>query len=83
MGGALVVQVSGTFIDGTTFYKSMPATRNASVVANDRGLASHWDGDGGDFSFSGTSLDAPNITYSISGDDPDTASFGTVTLRSV
>ncbi|KAG8158187.1 hypothetical protein KVR01_011948 [Diaporthe batatas] len=83
LGGALAVQVSGTYLDGTTFSKTMPATRNASFVANDRGIASHWDGEAGDFSFSGTNLDAPNITYTISGDDPDTESFGTVTLTSV
>lgn len=83
MGGALVVQVSGTLVDGTTFFKSMAATRNASVVVSDRGITSNWEGDGGDYSFSGSNLDAPNVTHTLSGDDPDTESFGSVTLRSV
>ncbi|POS69922.1 hypothetical protein DHEL01_v211683 [Diaporthe helianthi] len=83
LGGALTVQVSGTYIDGTTFSASMAATRNASVVANDRGIASHWDGEGGDYSFSGSSLDASSTRYTVSGDDPDSGGYGTVTMTSV
>jgi hypothetical protein len=83
LGGALVVQVSGTFINGTSFLKAMAATRNASVVANGRGIASHWDGEAGEFSFSGSSLDAPDVTYTVSMDDPDSGVFGSLKLQSV
>lgn len=83
LGGSLVVQVSGTFTNGTNFFKSVAATRNASVVANGSGIASHWDVEGGDYSFTGSSLDDPNITYTVSMDDPDSGILGTLELRSV
>jgi len=83
LGGALVVEISGTFINGTSFLKSAAATRNASFVANGRGIASHWDGEAGEYSFSGSSLDAPDVTYTVSMDDPDSGVFGSLKLQSV
>lgn len=81
--GPLVVQISGTFINGTPFFKSVAAPGGASLVSNDRGIASHWHGDGGDYSFAGTSLNYPNSTYTVSMDDPDAEIFGSLKLQSV
>lgn len=77
----LVVQVSGSFPNGTLFTGEALATSDAVLRSSSKGIAGVWGGTGA--SFKGTNLDKPHISYEITLDMPNIGIKGTVTLKSV
>ncbi|KAK2609485.1 hypothetical protein N8I77_002982 [Diaporthe amygdali] len=83
LDGPLLVQVTGTYENGTAFSKAIAASGNANFESSDRGIASEWIGSGGSYSFTGSSLDMINPSYTISIDDPESGISGSLKLQSI
>lgn len=84
-GGPLLVQISGTFENGTSFLKSEAATEGAvfSSLAV-RGILSGWSGENYSlYSFSGGPFEKPDIPVVLGLNGYDTDVFGTVMLTPV
>ncbi|KAM0438473.1 hypothetical protein ACHAPT_001222 [Fusarium lateritium] len=77
----LAVQVSGTFSNGTGFYYEALAD-DGVTVSNGRttGVRGNWKGIG---SFTGSSLDNPNVQYKIKLDSPEMGIKGSIEFNSI
>lgn len=76
-----VVQIGGTFANGTSFSKFLYAEGGAKVSVSSAGVSGKWDGTGG--SFYGTSLDLSSPLYTVVFDDPEQGVSGILTMRAV
>jgi hypothetical protein len=77
----LVVQVSGTFDNGTQFSAQAMASEGVVLKNDQHGISGDWKGSGA--SFNGTNLKKPNVQYEIAFDSPSIGLKGTFVLKSV
>ncbi|RTE82733.1 hypothetical protein BHE90_002736 [Fusarium euwallaceae] len=75
----LSVQVSGVFPNGTGFYYAALADEGVSITNGPQGIQGTWKGIG---SFKGSSLDKPNVEYSIKLDSPEMGISGKIKFKS-
>ncbi|EEU43350.1 uncharacterized protein NECHADRAFT_82547 [Fusarium vanettenii 77-13-4] len=76
----LSVQVSGVFPNGTDFYYEALADEGVSITNSPQGIQGEWGGIG---SFKGSSLEKPNVEYSIKLDSPDMGISGKIKFKSM
>lgn len=76
----LAVQVSGVFANGTDFYYEALADDGVTITNGPHGIKGDWKGIG---SFKGSSLDKPDVSYSIRINSPDMGIKGTIKFYSV
>ncbi|KAG8162437.1 hypothetical protein KVR01_008202 [Diaporthe batatas] len=83
LGGPLLADLIVTFENGTSVRKFTAANKGADFQISDKGIASQWNSDESQYSFTGTSLDEPNPVYTISIDDPVNSVSGSIKFNSV
>lgn len=84
-GGPLLVQISGSFENGTWFYKSAAATEGATFDSlSVRGFSSSWFGkDGSIYNFIGGPFEKPDMPVELSFYGNDVALYGRITMTPV
>lgn len=84
-GGPLLVQISGTFENGTSFLKSAAATEGAEFSSLDvRGILSGWSGENYSlYAFSSGPFEKPDSPVELGLYGYDTGVYGTVRLTPV
>ncbi|KAK1543971.1 hypothetical protein CPAR01_04604 [Colletotrichum paranaense] len=76
----LAAQVSGVYPNGTDFYFEAMADAGVHLTNGPRGIAGDWKGIG---SFSGTSLDKPDVEYTINIDSKDMGIYGKISFKAI
>lgn len=76
----LAVQISGTFSNGSDFYRKAMADEGVLITNGPSGVRGEWHGVG---SFEGTPLDRPDVKYTIRIGSPAMGVQGTVIFDSV
>ncbi|KAK1674079.1 hypothetical protein BDP55DRAFT_729856 [Colletotrichum godetiae] len=74
----LAVQVSGVYPNGTDFYFEAMADAGVHLTNGPRGITGDWEGVG---SFTGTSLDKPDVEYTININSEDMGIYGSVSFK--
>lgn len=84
-GGPLLVQISGVFENGTSFYKSAAADEGATFDSlSFRAFSSSWfGGDGSVYTFSGSPFEKPDMPVTLSLYGNEMAVHGDITLTPV
>ena len=75
----LALQVSGVYENGTDFYFEAMADEGVRLTNGPDGITGDW----GIGTFKGSSLDKPDIQYSISIDSSEMGIYGTIDFQSV
>ncbi|KAL0943327.1 uncharacterized protein CTRU02_201213 [Colletotrichum truncatum] len=76
----LAVEISGTFGNGTRFFKQVLAPGGAVISNGPEGVSGQWKGTGA--SFRGTNLEKPNVEYEVIFDSPELGVHGSLKLKS-
>ncbi|KAK1622014.1 hypothetical protein BDP81DRAFT_455717 [Colletotrichum phormii] len=74
----LAVQVSGVYPNGTDFYFEAMADAGVHVTNGPHGITGAWEGIG---SFTGTSLDKPDVNYTININSEYMGIYGTISFK--